>query len=135
VLCNIQLKFKKLQKGIQGPKPINVEMLKDNTMAEMYRSRMSHIFEGVEMSTNVNERLNQITEAVRSVATEVVGIKRKTRKPWIIMHTLTLADEKRAAKAKKLSSAHDRKNYDYLSRQTKESANKDKKNSGFMHNV
>ena len=63
------------------------------------------------MSKDVNDGLNQLITAIRSVASEVLGARRTVRKPWISTDMLKLADEKRVAKSKRIESEAHRKTY------------------------
>jgi len=90
--------------------------------------KIHKICDNMELSKDVNDGLNQLTTAIRSVASEVLGT-RTVRKPWISADTLKLADEKRVAKSKRFESEAHRKTYNYMCKMTKKSAKKDKANS------
>lgn len=126
VLCNLRIALRQRDINNKPIAPVDVSKLEDADTANAYRQAVDDECDKLELSADINTALEQVTTAVKKIATEILGTKRRTSKPWISTETLKLADEKRIARTKRHNSATLRRAYNTLCKLTKESAKRDK---------
>ncbi len=94
VLCNVRIALRRRDTNSKPIAPFDVSKLENLDTANAYRQAVDDECDNLELSVGINTALEQVTTALKKVATKILGTKRKTRKPWISTETLNLADEK-----------------------------------------
>ena len=96
-------------KRISKPKPTRItfyiEKLKDPDVAEAFKAMTGGKFAPLiileDKYIDVNLLTNTFNKIVTDIASEIIGIHRRTKKPWITAGILDLGDKRRELKRRK----------------------------------
>ncbi|CAF1671832.1 unnamed protein product, partial [Adineta ricciae] len=126
VLCNINLKLKKLHNQSQKCCKVDVNRLRDEKVKQSYNIALMEQIKEIEPTCSLDEHATKIEQAIKSAIEATVPTKRIAKKPWISEETLKLANEKRRLKQLKYASLEYTQQYKGLCRKVKRSARQDK---------
>ena len=128
VLCNIQLRLKKLSSRSHQGWKVDVSRLRDETIKRSYSCVLERNMGNVKPTDDLEEHTSAISKAIKNAAESTIPARKASRKPWISEETLKLADEKRKLRLDKTVSAEHARLYKDFCKKVKKSARQDKEN-------
>ncbi|CAF1621865.1 unnamed protein product, partial [Adineta ricciae] len=128
VLCNIKLRLKSLSAKTKHNQRLNTKQLHNPTTQHLYQTQLENLLNNMDTNCSMDEHALQIEQAIKRAVQANTTTQKAIRKPWISLHTLNLAEEKRKAKQTKNTSPLANERYKNLCNQVKKSAKMDKNN-------
>ena len=103
LVSQLRITLSKPRKASGQPRPIDVARLSmDSTLQERYSVVIQNRFDQLgDLPEDVDDCWNSVSSTIRNTAGEVIGTRKKIRKPWLSADNFAIIEEKARAKARK----------------------------------
>ena len=103
LVSQLRITLSKPRKADGQPRPIDVARLSmDSALQEQYNVVIQNRFDQLgDLPEDVDDCWNSVSSTIRDTAGEVIGTKKKIRKPWLSADTFAVVEKKARAKARK----------------------------------